>query len=95
MIQLRTMKYKARFPVKDGSTLLGIIDEMGILEEGQIFCIVEEDGVINCAKSLTQSSSSLLYIAQWIASCQSHRVVDPLYPYLNRGLVYVPVVPCL
>jgi hypothetical protein len=43
LIQLRTLKYKARIPVKDGFTLLGILDETGILEEGQIFCIVDVD----------------------------------------------------
>ena len=44
LIQLRTLKYKTRIPVKDGFTLLGIMDETGILEEGQIFCIVDMDG---------------------------------------------------
>ncbi|EXJ58741.1 hypothetical protein A1O7_06171 [Cladophialophora yegresii CBS 114405] len=42
LIELRTLKYKARIPVKDGYTLRGIMDETGILQEGQIFCIVEE-----------------------------------------------------
>lgn len=44
LIELRTLKYKARIPVKDGFTLLGIMDETGILEEGEIFCIVDLDG---------------------------------------------------
>lgn len=44
LIQLRTLKYKARIPVKDGYTLIGIMDETGVLDEGQVFCIVEEDG---------------------------------------------------
>jgi hypothetical protein len=44
LMELRALKYKARIPVKDGYTLLGIMDETGILEEGQIFCIVEIDG---------------------------------------------------
>jgi hypothetical protein len=44
LIQLRALKYKARIPVKDGFTLIGILDETGILEEGQIFCIVDVDG---------------------------------------------------
>lgn len=44
LIELRALKYKARIPVKDGYTLYGIMDETGILEEGQIFCIVESDG---------------------------------------------------
>src|SRR6266536_2746981 len=41
LIELRALKYKARIPVKDGYTLHGIMDETGIIEEGQIFCIVE------------------------------------------------------
>jgi hypothetical protein len=44
LVQLRSLKYKARIPVKDGYTLIGIMDETGILEEGQVFCIIEEDG---------------------------------------------------
>ncbi|ERF76596.1 hypothetical protein EPUS_05869 [Endocarpon pusillum Z07020] len=44
LIELRALKYKARIPVKDGYTLYGIMDETGIIEEGQIFCIVESDG---------------------------------------------------
>lgn len=44
LVELRALKYKARIPVKQGYTLFGIMDETGILEEGQIFCIVEEEG---------------------------------------------------
>jgi len=44
LIELRALKYKARIPVKDGFTLFGVIDETGILNEGEIFCIVEEEG---------------------------------------------------
>jgi hypothetical protein len=44
LIELRALKYKARIPVPDGFTLLGIMDETEVLEEGQIFCIVDMDG---------------------------------------------------
>jgi RNA dependent RNA polymerase len=44
LVELRALKYKARIPVKDGYTLYGIMDETEILEEGQIFCIVESNG---------------------------------------------------
>ncbi len=44
LIELRALKYKARIPVEEGYTLHGIMDETGIIEEGQIFCIVETDG---------------------------------------------------
>ncbi|KIX09610.1 uncharacterized protein Z518_00690 [Rhinocladiella mackenziei CBS 650.93] len=43
LVELRALKYKARIPVKDGYTLFGIMDETRILNEGQIFCIVEDD----------------------------------------------------
>jgi RNA dependent RNA polymerase len=41
LVELRALKYKARIPVKEGYNLYGIMDETGILEEGQIFCIVD------------------------------------------------------
>jgi hypothetical protein len=44
LIELRALKYKARIPVRDGFTLLGIMDETGILEKDEIFCIVDADG---------------------------------------------------
>ena len=44
LVDLRALKYKARIPIKDGYTLHGLMDETGLLEEGQIFCIVEEGG---------------------------------------------------
>ncbi len=43
LIQLRTLKYKARIPIQNGFTLLGVMDETGILQEGQIFCIVDDE----------------------------------------------------
>lgn len=45
LLELRVLKHKARIPVPQGYHLHGIMDETGILEEGQIFCIVVEDGV--------------------------------------------------
>lgn len=44
LIQLRTLKYKARIPVRKGFTLLGIMDETGILKEGEVFCVADVDG---------------------------------------------------
>ncbi|KFY03027.1 hypothetical protein V490_00321 [Pseudogymnoascus sp. VKM F-3557] len=44
LIELRALKHKARIPIPGGYTLHGIMDETGILEEGQIFCIVEING---------------------------------------------------
>ena len=44
LIELRALKHKARIPVPKGYTLYGIMDETGILEEGEIFCIVEING---------------------------------------------------
>ncbi|CZR68497.1 related to RNA-directed RNA polymerase [Phialocephala subalpina] len=43
IMQVRVMKYRARIPVPLGMTLYGIMDETGILEEGQIFCIFKSE----------------------------------------------------
>ncbi|KAL3419120.1 RNA-dependent RNA polymerase [Phlyctema vagabunda] len=45
LMELRILKYKSNIPVKQGYHLYGIMDETGILEEGEVFCIVTEDGV--------------------------------------------------
>ena len=42
LIELRALKYKARIPIELGYTLLGIMDETGYLNEGEIFCIVDD-----------------------------------------------------
>lgn len=44
LIELRSLKYKARIPVEDGYTLHGIMDETGFLKEGEVFCIIEKAG---------------------------------------------------
>ncbi|RPA97388.1 RdRP-domain-containing protein [Choiromyces venosus 120613-1] len=38
---LRNLKHKARIPVKKGMTLIGVMDETGYLEEGQIYVTVQ------------------------------------------------------
>jgi hypothetical protein len=38
MVRLRDLKYKGRIPVKKGVKLMGIMDETGILKEGEIYC---------------------------------------------------------
>ncbi|KAF4624670.1 hypothetical protein G7Y89_g13499 [Cudoniella acicularis] len=43
MMELRVLKHRTRIPVKNGHTLYGILDETGILEEGQAFCIFDND----------------------------------------------------
>jgi hypothetical protein len=37
LLELRTLKHRSRIPVKKGVTLYGIMDETGVLEEGQVF----------------------------------------------------------
>ncbi|RAL66283.1 hypothetical protein DID88_005953 [Monilinia fructigena] len=44
LIELRTLKHKARIPVEKGYHLHGIMDETGILEEGEVYCCWVEDG---------------------------------------------------
>ena len=38
---LRSLKHKARIPVKKGMTLIGVMDETGYLQEGQIYVTVQ------------------------------------------------------
>lgn len=41
---LRSLKHKARIPVKKGMTLIGVMDETGYLQEGQIYVTVQSQG---------------------------------------------------
>ncbi|PBP20340.1 RNA-dependent RNA polymerase [Diplocarpon rosae] len=38
MMEVKSLKHRARYPVLGGLTLYGIMDETGILEENEIFC---------------------------------------------------------
>ncbi|CAK4030745.1 RNA-dependent RNA polymerase 1 [Lecanosticta acicola] len=42
--KLRDFKYRGRYPVPDGVTLYGIMDETGYLKEGQIYVVTEKEG---------------------------------------------------
>ncbi|KAF2758120.1 RdRP-domain-containing protein [Pseudovirgaria hyperparasitica] len=44
LVQLRDVKHRARIPVAQGVTLYGIMDETGILREGEVYCVTESDG---------------------------------------------------
>ncbi|KAF2144749.1 uncharacterized protein K452DRAFT_285074 [Aplosporella prunicola CBS 121167] len=44
LASLRDLKYRSRILVEHGVTLYGIMDETGILEEGEIFCVTEKPG---------------------------------------------------
>jgi RNA dependent RNA polymerase len=43
LIELRDLKHRSRIPVRKGVTLLGIMDETGFLEEGQVFITVDTE----------------------------------------------------
>lgn len=43
LMEVKTLKHRARYPVPNGLTLYGIMDETGILEENQIFCIFRDE----------------------------------------------------
>ena len=45
--ELRLLKHKARIPVTGGVTLFGIMDETGVLEEGQIFLTFDRSPLID------------------------------------------------
>ena len=47
LIELRRLKHKTRIPVEKGYHLHGLMDETGILEEGQVFCSVMVEGMVN------------------------------------------------
>ncbi|KAL8751235.1 MAG: hypothetical protein Q9199_006559 [Rusavskia elegans] len=59
LIQLQDLKYRTRIPVEEGATLYGIMDETGILEEGEVYCCwVDREwhakyasGTVLCARS--------------------------------------------
>ncbi|PWW73042.1 RdRP-domain-containing protein [Tuber magnatum] len=48
---LRSLKHKARIPVKKGMTLVGVMDETGYLQEGQIYVTVQAQDK-NVSKSI-------------------------------------------
>ncbi|QSZ33846.1 hypothetical protein DSL72_005419 [Monilinia vaccinii-corymbosi] len=43
-MELRTLKHKARIPFEDGYHLHGLMDETGILKEGEVYCCWLKDG---------------------------------------------------
>jgi hypothetical protein len=45
LVELRMLKHKTRIPVPKGWHLHGIMDETGLLEEGQVFCVVTVEGM--------------------------------------------------
>lgn len=46
--RLRLLKYKARIPVDEGVTLLGVMDETGFLKEGEVYVAFDHpDGMIS------------------------------------------------
>jgi hypothetical protein len=71
LAEVRSLKYKARIPVKNGYTLFGIMDETGFLEEDQIFCIVDEDGKVKCITGkviITRSPALHPGDVQWVTA---------------------------
>jgi hypothetical protein len=45
LVELRMLKHKTRIPVPKGWHLHGIMDETGLLEEGQVFCVATVEGM--------------------------------------------------
>ncbi|KAF8422497.1 RNA dependent RNA polymerase-domain-containing protein [Tirmania nivea] len=41
---LRDIKYRARIQIPKGFTVMGIMDEYGVLEEGEVFCHIDDNG---------------------------------------------------
>jgi len=42
LVELRELKHRGRILVENGATLYGIMDETGVLEEGQVFIIMDD-----------------------------------------------------
>ena len=40
LVELRELKHRSRIPVEQGMTVYGIMDETGVLREGEIYCSV-------------------------------------------------------
>lgn len=59
LVELRALKHRTRIPVPNGIHLHGIMDETGLLEEGQIVCIfiVEGKSRVVTGKNLIVSRS--------------------------------------
>ena len=55
IMRLRDLKYRGRIPVEDGATLYGIMDETGILREGQVYCALDNDEMIKGRVTITRS----------------------------------------
>lgn len=69
--EIRALKYKGRIPVKDGYTLLGIMDETNWLEEDEIFCVVEENEEVRRIKGkviITRSPALHPGDVQWVSA---------------------------
>lgn len=43
LIEIRLLKHKTRIPVEQGWHLHGIMDETGVLKEGQVYCVVKNE----------------------------------------------------
>jgi hypothetical protein len=41
LVELRELKHRGRIPVENGATLYGIMDETDVLEEGEVFIIMD------------------------------------------------------
>lgn len=74
-VALKELKYKARIPVPLGYTLMGVIDETGYLEEGEVYCSCENEEVVDVLQGrcvVTRSPALLAGDVQY-----AHAVVVP------------------
>lgn len=44
LIEVKSLKHRARYPVPSGMTLYGVMDETGFLQENQIYCTFQQNG---------------------------------------------------
>lgn len=83
---LRDLKHRARIPVPKGVTLVGIVDETGILEEGEIYCPYKfsngDEGVVEGYVLITRSPVHHPGDVQMAIAVQSSSI--PLYSPLRE-----------
>ncbi|KAK7543480.1 RNA-directed RNA polymerase [Phyllosticta citricarpa] len=92
---LRDLKHRGRIPVEKGVTLYGIMDETGILEEGEIYCTVMRQGDNGKLKRTVYTGEEVIVTrspAMHPGDIQKARPVDvpPDSPlnYLNNVVVF-------
>ena len=55
IMRLRDLKYRGRIPIENGATLFGVMDETGVLKEGQVYCALGKGEMIKGRVAISRS----------------------------------------